>query len=157
MADPLVDHLLSMEEPSVEWKLRLRVLGENPASSRMKAVARRVRDSARVRTLLARLDSETGTLRGVGDIYTKWQGGHWVLSALAELGYPAGDRRLLKLRDRVLDHWLAEYFWQEESVRTRAAALRVCHSGDARAPPAMRYPTWKRTTQHHQARATSQP
>lgn len=34
--------------------------------------------------------------------YTKWQGGHWVLAALADLGYPAGDKDLFPLRDQLL-------------------------------------------------------
>jgi hypothetical protein len=35
----------------------------------------------------------------------KWYGAHWVLVALAELGYPAEDETLLPLRDQMVD-WL---------------------------------------------------
>jgi len=37
--------------------------------------------------------------------YSKWRGAHWVLAALADLGYPPGDPSLIPLRDQVYD-WL---------------------------------------------------
>ena len=37
--------------------------------------------------------------------YDKWFGGHWVMAVLADFPYPAGDLRLLPLRDQQLD-WL---------------------------------------------------
>jgi hypothetical protein len=40
-------------------------------------------------------------------VYAKWQGAHWVLAALADIGHPPGDPSLLPLRDRVLSAWLA--------------------------------------------------
>ncbi|HYL57962.1 MAG TPA: hypothetical protein VEU51_03755, partial [Candidatus Acidoferrales bacterium] len=46
-------------------------------------------------------------------VYSKWRGAHWTLAALADLGYPAGDERLLPLRDRVLNHWLSDAFYKE--------------------------------------------
>jgi hypothetical protein len=33
--------------------------------------------------------------------YAKWYGAHWVLVALADLGYPPGDQTLIPLRDQV--------------------------------------------------------
>jgi len=39
--------------------------------------------------------------------YRKWQGPHWTLYCLAQIGYPPGDRSLLPLRDQVYD-WLLE-------------------------------------------------
>jgi len=40
-------------------------------------------------------------------VYAKWQGAHWVLAALADIGHPPGDPALVPLRERVLATWLA--------------------------------------------------
>ena len=41
--------------------------------------------------------------------YHKWCGAHWVLAALADLGYPPGDESLLPLREQVFA-WLLDDF-----------------------------------------------
>ena len=40
-----------------------------------------------------------------GGIYRYWQGSHWVLASLADLGYPAGDPALAPFLDRALSMW----------------------------------------------------
>jgi hypothetical protein len=40
-----------------------------------------------------------------GGAYRKWDGAHWVLATLADIGYPPGDPSLVPLRDQVLA-WL---------------------------------------------------
>jgi hypothetical protein len=45
--------------------------------------------------------------RGQTFPYQKWQGPHFTLACLAEIGYPAGDRSLVPLRDQLVD-WLFE-------------------------------------------------
>ena len=82
-----------------------------------------VRDSPRVRALLGRRHSlgRPGTTRGA---YYKWQGCHWVLSRLADLGYPAGDDSLIPLRDRVLGLWLRPSYYKEFTARTLEGACR---------------------------------
>jgi hypothetical protein len=50
--------------------------------------------------------------------YAKWQGAHWVLTVLADSGYPPGDPALLPLRDQV-------YAWlfsdeHKESIHKRS-------------------------------------
>ncbi|MCA2216368.1 hypothetical protein [Jidongwangia harbinensis] len=98
---PIVDALLSSAEPSIRWKVRTRVLGEAPDGAGLDALRDQIRDSERVRRLLApcRSADPPGT-------YAKWQGAHWALAALADLGYPPGDAALHPLRDLVLDTWL---------------------------------------------------
>lgn len=99
------------------------MLNEDPSSREMVALADEVRRSARVRTLLSRLlgFERAGTVRGV---YDKWQGAHWVLAALADIGYPQGDKKLIPLRDEVLDRWLAPKFFQEFEARREADAYK---------------------------------
>jgi hypothetical protein len=58
-------------------------------------------------------------LRG-RNVYQKWQGAHWVMATLADLGYPPGDRALVPLRDQLLDHWLAPQYFDEFEVGSKA-------------------------------------
>jgi hypothetical protein len=64
-----------------------------------------------------------------GGVYAKWQGAHWVLAALAELGYPPGDKALVPMRDMVCEEWLAEQYQHDIEATTEAAAARVRHRG----------------------------
>lgn len=68
----------------------------------MAALERRIANSDRVTRLLNL--PPTSLKKPVG-AYTKWQGAHWVLVDLAEMGMPRGDERLAPLRDQVYD-WL---------------------------------------------------
>ncbi|MBI4220414.1 MAG: hypothetical protein HY682_09745, partial [Chloroflexi bacterium] len=58
--------------------------------------------------------------RGNGP-YAKWQGAHWVLAHLANIGYPPGDESLVPVRDQVLDQWLGEEFYQEFETDSKSA------------------------------------
>jgi len=48
--------------------------------------------------------------------YRKWQGPHWTLYSLAEIGFPPGDARLLPLRQRVMDWMFAPAFLKPPST-----------------------------------------
>lgn len=48
--------------------------------------------------------------------YRKWQGPHWTLYSLAEIGFPPGDEVLLPLRQRVLDWMFAPAFLEPPST-----------------------------------------
>lgn len=48
--------------------------------------------------------------------YRKWQGPHWTLYSLAEIGFPPGDKRLLPLRQRVMDWMFAPAFLKPPST-----------------------------------------
>lgn len=122
-ADQVREALLRSREPSVRWKVRVLVDGEDPSSSGIRALEQQVRRSPRVRTLLGRRDSR-GMLRGIRDPYSKWQGAHWVLAALADIGYPRGDRSLFAMRDQVYDRWLSRIYEREFDATTKAAAYR---------------------------------
>src|SRR5437667_12774362 len=124
--------LLRSNEPSVQWKVRVHVLGEEPLSKRIQDLGRQVRRSPRVQALLAHRDSR-GRLRPVGNPYSKWQGAHWVLATLADVGYPRADRSLFAMRDQVLDRWLGDVYYHEFDARTEAEERRVgkeCRSYD---------------------------
>jgi len=101
--------------PSIGWKVRVGVLGEDPDSGLVRRLQDEVRRSPTVRALL----DGHAALRPA--IYAKWRGGHWVLLALADLGYPAGDIELLDLRDAVQAHWLARRYYREYDLAEPAA------------------------------------
>src|SRR5207249_11356541 len=118
----LVEWLLASDEPSIRWKVRVQVLGEDRASPNIQALERTIRRSPRVRTLLA---GPMGSFRdGLRDPYSKWQGAHWVLASLADIGYPRGSRALLRLRDRLLDRWLGDVYYREFDATTKSQAYR---------------------------------
>src|SRR5207247_8620401 len=121
--EQLCETLLRSNEPSVQWKVRVHVLGEDPRSKRIRDLGRQIRSSPRVRALLAHRDSR-GRLRPVGNPYSKWQGAHWVLGTLADIGYPRADRALFAMRDQVLDRWLGDVYYQEFDAKTEAEAYR---------------------------------
>src|SRR5258708_19294622 len=103
----VIDALLASQEPSVRWKVRVSVLGlgEEARSAQVLRIREQIRQSGRVRRLL---DGKTERQRHP---YSKWQGGHWVLMALADIGYPAGDNGLLPVRDPVVATWFSpDYF-----------------------------------------------
>ncbi|HKX74907.1 MAG TPA: hypothetical protein VJR05_05910 [Acidimicrobiia bacterium] len=105
----VLEALLTSEEPSIVWKTRVHVLGEPPDP----ALSEAVRSSLRVKALLEGMASR---------VYDKWRGPHWVLAALADLGYPPGDPALHPWREAVLTTWLAEGYLHDLVVTTRARA-----------------------------------
>ena len=115
----LVDALLASPEPAIRWKVRTGVLGEAPDSAEILALRDEVGRSGLARALLAPFHSA----RRPG-AYAKWQGAHWVLTALADLGYPYGDPALGPLRDQVLDTWLSPDYYSEFEATTKASSYR---------------------------------
>jgi len=113
----LIDDLLGSEDPAVRWRLMVRVLGEDPVSRRSQAVQQEVKDSPRVRSLLAGLNTAK-------HVYAKWQGAHWVLAALADIGYPSGDEALASAAQQVLETWLQDGFYAEFEARSKAEAYK---------------------------------
>jgi hypothetical protein len=120
--DAIIERLLDSPEPAVRWKVRARVLREPEDSPAMTALREEVRGSAVVRALLAPLGGPDRP-----GAYAKWQGAHWALAALADLGYPPGDEALHPLRDRILATWLDEQYYRDVEVATKSAVYR--HSG----------------------------
>ncbi len=123
MTTAIVNALLKSAEPSIRWKTRVHVLGEDRKSKTVRALQEEIRRSVRVRALLSRRDQlgRPGTAR---QVYYKWQGLHWVLASLADLGYPEGDKSLHPLRDRVLELWLGASFFTEFEARSTEASYR---------------------------------
>ena len=122
-AGPVLETLLHSSEPSVRWKARVQVLGESPDSPRLRSLREEIRTSPRVASILRRKGQlgRPGTLRG---LYYKWQGAHWALARLADLGYPPNDADLHPMRDRALAVWLGPTYFKEYDAATKAASYR---------------------------------
>ena len=113
----VVERLLASEEPSVRLRARTEIL-HGPAGSAANGLLRSlVRSSDRVRLLLS--ERRNGTIPS--HPYAKWSGAHWVLSVLADLRYPAGDRSLIPLREQVYG-WLFSKAHMEYARRHEAYA-----------------------------------
>ncbi|MFH2038083.1 MAG: hypothetical protein ABIJ65_01475 [Chloroflexota bacterium] len=90
------------EEPAIRYKLTVNVLGHSPTSQDAKQASGIVRGSPLVQKLLSNCIQD-GILPH--HPYKKWSGGHWVLSLLADLGYPPADETLRPLLEQAYD-WL---------------------------------------------------
>lgn len=112
--EKVCQRLLDSDEPSVRWKAQV-LLGDDPSSPRLERLEREIVRSDRVRKLMARALG-----RSPPEVYQKWQGAHWVLASLADLGYPRGDKSLHAMRDQVLDRWLSRIYDREFDATTSA-------------------------------------
>jgi hypothetical protein len=76
----------------------------------MRKLRRSIGESEKAQRLLMGLHGERF------NPYRKWQGPHWTLYSLAEIGFPAGDQRTLPLRQRVMDWLFAPAFLKAPST-----------------------------------------
>lgn len=101
----VIDKLLSSDEPSIRYKTLVNILGKKPGTKTVKDTQKEIASSSRVKTLLSERDDDG---RIPHHPYKKWFGAHWVLSILADIGYPTGDISLIPLKDQVLEWLLSE-------------------------------------------------
>ncbi|GAH70122.1 unnamed protein product, partial [marine sediment metagenome] len=87
---------------SIRYKVLVKILGENPNSKEIEDLQHQIKISRRVQSLLSERDSDG---RIPFHPYRKWYGAHWVLTSLAELHYPSGDKTLIPLREQIYE-WL---------------------------------------------------
>jgi hypothetical protein len=73
-----------------------------------------------VRDLIATCDRQHSA-------YKKWDGAHWVLSILADLGYPPGDETLRPLMEDMFNTWLSSQH-ETRHVRVIDGRVRRCAS-----------------------------
>lgn len=124
MQKPLLDRLLTSDEPAIRYKTRVHILKENPYSPAIISLQEEIRRSPRVQRLLSGRTVD-GQLEPVDHPYHKWYGAHWVLVHLAEMGYPLGDRALLPLREQVYGYWLSEKMQHLVACQDASQVYRV--------------------------------
>jgi hypothetical protein len=106
----LAASLCAHENPVVAYRARRLLAGESESSPALCKLRRAIGSSGIAKRLLLALNGERF------NPYRKWQGPHWTLYSLAEIGYPAGDNRLLPLRKRVMDWMFAPAFLKPPST-----------------------------------------
>jgi hypothetical protein len=97
----IIDLLLASKESSIRYKVLVNVLDHDKKSREILKLQEEIKNSPRVKAML---------MKRIGDKltehpYCKWHGAHWVLSILADIGYPEGDKDLIPLREQVYK-WL---------------------------------------------------
>lgn len=118
-----IDSLLKSNEPSIRYKTLVHVLNENPESPKIKRLQSEIKNSERVKKLLSRQD-EKGRIISKRGVYDKWQGAHWILATLADIGYPENDKTLYPVKDQVLDTWLNPIFYTDFEVDKKRDAYK---------------------------------
>ena len=88
-------------EPALAWKLAVNILGKDDDSPDAHSARAEVREAPLVKTLI-------GTCNRSRGVYKKWDGAHWVLSILGDLGYPAGDEALRPLMEDTFNTWMSK-------------------------------------------------
>jgi hypothetical protein len=111
-------------EPALAWRVAVDVLGQVPDSSAAQKAARITRHSP----LVAQLLSGRNT---TGLAYKKWNGSHWTLSLLADLGCPSGDESLRPLMEETYNAWLGKH--HERHIRQISGRMRRCTSQEGNA------------------------
>ena len=107
-------------QPALAWKLAVNVLAKKEASPETRQAQAEVRESALIKALLATCDRRHS-------VYKKWDGAHWVLSILADLGYPPGDEALRPLMQDTLNTWMSANL-DKRHARVIAGRTRRCAS-----------------------------
>ena len=115
----IIEQLSSSIHPEVQYKTRVNILGEDPASEKMREIRSKIRTSKISNALLSER-RENGKIPY--HPYSKWYGPHWVLTDLADSYYPTGDKFLLPLRDQ-------EYEWLFSEEHVRRAPFTRGHGG----------------------------
>lgn len=127
MAD-VIQRLLKSNEPAVRYKTLVHVLGKSPYSALAIRAQREMKQTGVVPRLLTELRKD-GTIPR--HPYSKWRGAHWILAALADMGYPPGDKALVPLQEQVYEWLLSEE--RLAKIRTINGRTRRCASQEGNA------------------------
>lgn len=114
----VVSKLLQSPEPSIRYAARVRILGGDPDSSEISELLSEIKHSDRVNKILSKKDA-SGMLLPLDNPYKKWDGAHWALTLLADLGYPKKDPDILPIIDQVCKHWLKPEFRENDTINGR--------------------------------------
>lgn len=108
MMDTWIERLQDSAEPAIAFRAHRRLSGDSDDDPAQRARRLRIASSDNVRRILAHRHRD-GTIRHRNETgaYRKWQGPHWTLACLAELGYPPADPELQPLVDQVFAWLLA--------------------------------------------------
>lgn len=127
-SEPIIATLMAHEEPAIRYKTLL-ALGRGDTAAAQTARAA-IPDGPAARALLSGRDAD-GRITTHRHPYFKWQGAHWVLATLADIGYPPGDERLRPMMGQVFDWLLGDS--HRRSIRVIDGRTRRCASQESNA------------------------
>jgi hypothetical protein len=138
--DPAIQFLLNSTDPSVRYFALVDLLDKSNRSREVRAARDQILDGPRVKTLLTgqrigkqkSKDSFAIHPGGFGTHpYKKWDGAHWRLVSLVELGIPAKEPRAVAAADQVLQ-WLTSEF-HRSTIKAINGRVRRCGSQEGNA------------------------
>lgn len=118
MKELIIEKLLKSKEPSIRYKTRVKILNENPQTKTNQALSQEINHSDRVKKLLQR-QNDLGEINNFKSVYDKWQGAHWILLSLVDLGYSNEDKSLNPIIKQVVRAWLAPRYFKAFEVKTK--------------------------------------
>lgn len=121
--ESIIKKLLSSKEPSIQWRTRVNILGEDRNSVNIINLEKEIKDSPKVKALL-RNKTNNGKIEDYKNVYDKWQGSHWVLITLSDIGYPREDEDLLNISKKVSNYWLSKRFFNEYNAERKEDAYK---------------------------------
>jgi hypothetical protein len=116
--DKPIDLLRS--EPALAWKLAVNILGKKDDSTEGCSARTEVKEAPLVQALIATCDRSRSA-------YKKWDGAHWVLSILGDLGYPTKNETLLPLMEDTFNEWMNREH-ETKHLRVIDGRVRRCAS-----------------------------
>ena len=139
-SDPAIQYLLNSADPSIRYFTLVDLLGKSNRSREVKAARDQILDGPRVKALLAGQHSGPQKSKdsfaihpgGFGALpYKKWDGAHWRLVSLVELGISAHEPRAVAAADQVLQ-WLTGES-HRSCIKTINGRVRRCGSQEGNA------------------------
>ncbi len=100
----IITQLLKSKEPVIRLKTYLRLIELDYNSSEIKKITTNIKESSPLISNFFSYLPKDETSKTY-HVYTKFQGAHWLISILADIGYPKGDKILQSSINRVLK-WL---------------------------------------------------
>ncbi len=107
--------LLNSNEPAIRLKTYLYLLDYDYDTSEVKKlIVNLKKESPIISSLFSYLpkDETSETFH----VYTKWQGVHWILAQLADIGYPPGDKDLIPSITREMSWLLSDKHWKSKPL-----------------------------------------
>lgn len=138
--EPAIRWLLNSTEPAVRYFTLTELLEATSHSHEAAAALNQILDGPRVQALIA--GQHIGTRKSPDSLglhpggfgvhpYKKWDGAHWRLVSLVELGLPAHEPRAVKAADQVLT-WLTSDFHRSK-IKAIDGRVRRCASQEGNA------------------------